>query len=225
VRFPIFPLSNVVLFPDARLPLNIFEPRYREMTADSLAADRVIGMVLLVDEDDPADPPAVYETGCMGVITECNRLPDGRFHLILEGRRRFRMLSEPETDKPYRSAVTELLADPSFAALDASAQQAMHDGRLRLQDHMLALARANAPAVQGMCRPRPPSVELLHQRMKLLDPVQLAHALAFGLDCTPIEKQALLEAASPVERCERLVELLTFRRAELGLPSAPRTLH
>jgi len=80
---------------------------------------------------------------------------------------------------------------------------------------MLALARANAPA----------SVELLHQRMKLLDPVQLAHALAFGLDCTPIEKQALLEAASPVERCERLVELLTFRRAELGLPSAPRTLH
>jgi len=215
VRFPIFPLSNVVLFPDARLPLNIFEPRYREMTADSLAADRVIGMVLLVDEDDPADPPAVYETGCMGVITECNRLPDGRFHLILEGRRRFRMLSEPETDKPYRSAVTELLADPSFDDLDASAQQAMHDGRLRLQDHMLALARANAPA----------SVELLHQRMKLLDPVQLAHALAFGLDCTPIEKQALLEAASPVERCERLVELLTFRRAELGLPSAPRTLH
>jgi len=125
------------------------------------------------------------------------------------------MLSEPETDKPYRSAVTELLADPSFDDLDASAQQAMHDGRLRLQDHMLALARANAPA----------SVELLHQRMKLLDPVQLAHALAFGLDCTPIEKQALLEAASPVERCERLVELLTFRRAELGLPSAPRTLH
>jgi Lon protease-like protein len=215
VRFPIFPLSNVVLFPDARLPLHIFEPRYREMTADSLAADRTIGMVLLVDEESEADPPAIYEVGCMGVITEWNRLPDGRYHLILEGRRRFRILNEPESSKPYRSAVTELLDDPSFDDLSGPDREALHEGRDRLQDHMLALARANAPA----------SVELLRQRMKLLDPVQLAHALAFGLDCTPIEKQALLQAASPLERCQRLVDLLAFRRAELGLPAAPRTLH
>jgi len=215
VRFPIFPLSNVVLFPDARLPLHIFEPRYREMTTDSLAADRMIGMVLLVDEESEAQPQPIYDVGCMGVITEWNRLPDGRFHLILEGRRRFRILDEPESEKPYRSAVTELLEDPTFDDLSGAQQEALHEGRRRLQDHMLALARANAPA----------SVELLRQRMKLLDPVQLAHALAFGLDCTPIEKQALLEATSPVERCERLVDLLAFRRAELGLPTAPRTFH
>ena len=44
---PIFPLPNVVLFPNVFLPLHIFEPRYREMVADALAGDRIIGMVLL----------------------------------------------------------------------------------------------------------------------------------------------------------------------------------
>jgi hypothetical protein len=44
---PIFPLPTVVLFPNVFLPLHIFEPRYRQMIADSLAGDRIIGMVLL----------------------------------------------------------------------------------------------------------------------------------------------------------------------------------
>ena len=44
---PIFPLPNVVLFPNVFLPLHIFEPRYRAMVADALAGDRIIGMVLL----------------------------------------------------------------------------------------------------------------------------------------------------------------------------------
>ena len=44
---PLFPLPNVVLFPNVFLPLHIFEPRYREMVADALAGDRMIGMVLL----------------------------------------------------------------------------------------------------------------------------------------------------------------------------------
>src|SRR5436309_1326679 len=44
---PLFPLPNVVLFPNVFLPLHIFEPRYREMVADAVASDRLIGMVLL----------------------------------------------------------------------------------------------------------------------------------------------------------------------------------
>ena len=44
---PIFPLPNVVLFPSVFLPLHIFEPRYRQMLADALRGDRIIGMVLL----------------------------------------------------------------------------------------------------------------------------------------------------------------------------------
>ena len=83
---PIFPLPTVVLFPNVFLPLHIFEARYRQMVADALSGDRVIGMTLLKAGYESADNrPAVYDIGCSGVITHVERLADGRFNLILRG--------------------------------------------------------------------------------------------------------------------------------------------
>jgi len=69
MEMPLFPL-NVVLFPGMALPLHIFEPRYREMVADAVDSDRLIGMVLLRDGwqrlDDP-NPP-IFPIGCAGRI-------------------------------------------------------------------------------------------------------------------------------------------------------------
>ena len=76
---PLFPLPNVVLFPNVFLPLHVFEPRYREMVADAVASDRMIGMVLLQsgwDRDYEGRPP-IYPIGCSGVVTHVERLPDG----------------------------------------------------------------------------------------------------------------------------------------------------
>src|SRR3954467_2445985 len=93
---PLFPLPNVVLFPGVFLPLHIFEPRYREMVADALAADRLIGMALLRDgwESDYEGHPPVFSVGCSGLITHCEKLQDGRFNLILRGLDRFRIVDE-----------------------------------------------------------------------------------------------------------------------------------
>ena len=44
-RFPIFPLPGAILLPRGKLPLNIFEPRYLQMTRDAMRSDRVIGMI------------------------------------------------------------------------------------------------------------------------------------------------------------------------------------
>ena len=76
---PLFPLPNVVLFPNVFLPLHIFEPRYREMVADALRGDRLIGMVLLRPgwERDYEGRPPVYPIGCSGVITHVERLATG----------------------------------------------------------------------------------------------------------------------------------------------------
>src|SRR3954465_3453326 len=90
---PLFPLPNVVLFPNVFLPLHIFEPRYREMVADALASDRMIGMVLLRpgwDRDYEGRPP-LYAVGCSGVLTHNERLPDGRYNIVLRGIERFRI--------------------------------------------------------------------------------------------------------------------------------------
>ena len=77
---PVFPLPNVVLFPNVFLPLHIFEPRYRQMVEDALNGDRIIGMVLLRPgwEGDYEGRPPVYPVGCAGVVTHAERLADGR---------------------------------------------------------------------------------------------------------------------------------------------------
>ena len=76
---PLFPLPNVVLFPGVFLPLHIFEERYRALTRDALAGDRIIGMALLRPgfEGDYAGRPPIYPVGCAGVISHSDRLPDG----------------------------------------------------------------------------------------------------------------------------------------------------
>src|SRR5438094_9346098 len=93
-RLPLCPLPNVVLFPNVFLPLHIFEPRYREMVADAVASDRLIGMVLLRPgwNDDYEGRPPVYPVGCSGVLTHVERLSDGRYDIVLRGLERFRVL-------------------------------------------------------------------------------------------------------------------------------------
>jgi Lon protease-like protein len=109
----LFPLPNVVLFPQVLLPLHIFEQRYRHMTADALAGDRLIGMVLLQPgwEGDYEGKPALAPVGCLGRITAEQELDDGRYNLLLRGLRRFRIVEELKHDRLYRIARVELLQD------------------------------------------------------------------------------------------------------------------
>src|SRR3954471_19818881 len=100
---PVFPLPNVVLFPTVSLPLHIFEPRYRDMVADALEGDRIIGMSLLQPgyEATYEGRPPVYAVGCAGVITHAERLADGRFNIVLRGIERFRVDAE-DASRSYR---------------------------------------------------------------------------------------------------------------------------
>ena len=105
---PIFPLPNVVLFPNVFLPLHIFEPRYRAMVADALKGDRIIGMTLLRPgfEATYEGRPPVYTTGCAGLITHSEPLPDGRYNIVLRGMEKFQILGE-DSSRPYRLAHIE----------------------------------------------------------------------------------------------------------------------
>jgi Lon protease-like protein len=212
-RFPIFPLPNVVLFPEVRLPLHIFEPRYRAMTAAALAGERCLGMVLLRPGADAALARApIFDVGCLGTIAESRRLTDGRFHMILRGERRFRIAREESGAEPYRTVVAELLPDAPFTELPPTLRGELERERARLEQMVLEIARHSVPA----------ALERFSEQMRLLDPVAFVHALAFGLDTSPLEKQGLLEAPDALARCRMLIQLLEFRRAEGRLPESPR---
>ena len=88
----LFPLPNLVLFPHVMQPLHVFEPRYRQMTADALAGDRLIALVLLRPgwEADYEGRPPVFPVACLGHVVADKQLPDGRYNLLLRGLSRLR---------------------------------------------------------------------------------------------------------------------------------------
>lgn len=85
---PIFPLSGVVLLPHAVLPLHIFEPRYRQMVQTALDGPGQIAMAVFeVDNwrEKYQGAPPVRPAVCVGQIVQHERLPDGRYNLLLQG--------------------------------------------------------------------------------------------------------------------------------------------
>src|SRR5256885_10943458 len=139
---PLFPLPNVVLFPNVFLPLHIFEPRYRQMVADALQGDRIIGMVLLRPgyEADYQGRPPTYEVGCAGVITHSQPLSDGRYDIVLRGIEQFRITSEDQS-RPYRIGVIDAIAE---SILPEETQPLRHQ-RQRLQARLSAAIQRRRP--------------------------------------------------------------------------------
>jgi Lon protease-like protein len=203
---PLFPLPNVVLFPNVFLPLHIFEPRYRAMVADALASDRLIGMVLLRPgwEHEYEGRPPVYSIGSSGLITHVERLADGCYNLVLRGIERFRILEENH-DLLYRRAVVEALGERQLNDVDRAAI-----ARYRTQlEAMLASEVERAGA-------RMPAA---------MSDQDLVNALAQYLNLEPLEKQALLERDCLASRAGSLVELLEMKTMMARTHHGPHVAH
>jgi Lon protease-like protein len=116
LRIPIFPLPEVVFFPETVLPLHVFEPRYRQMIADCLAGDRWLGVVMLRAgwEKEYQGRPPVHGVAGAGEIIQAEMLADGRYNILLDGRARVRILVEEPPGAPYRRQA-ERLADQTRA--------------------------------------------------------------------------------------------------------------
>ncbi len=129
-RARLFPLPGVTLFPRAVAPLHVFEPRYRRMTADALAGDRLIAMVRLLDDGSPRPP--IETVGCLGRVIRHQRLDDGRFNLLLLGCKRIRLVREvPDPELPYRVAEAVAVDDVVPDGLDEDAARAALIERFR----------------------------------------------------------------------------------------------
>ena len=190
---PLFPLPNVVLFPNVFLPLHIFEPRYRRMVADALEGDRIIGMVLLRPgwEANYEGRPAVYPVGCAGLITHAEPLADGRYNIVLRGLQKFRIRDESDS-RGYRLAeIDTLMEDVSEAE-----RTSIRAERRRLES--LLVPQPEGRAVDPKVPPSMPDEDLVN-------------ALAQYLELEPVEKQALLEREGLLARCRSLIELLEMK--------------
>ena len=196
---PLFPLPSTVLFPNVFLPLHIFEPRYRSMVRDALEGDRIIGMVLLKPgyELEYEGRPAIYGTGCAGVITHTEVLPDGCYNIVLHGMEKFRVTAEDVT-KAYRTGVIQGLPED----LDDTSREQLRRQRMRLEAVLAsALERAGAEPRFPPAIPDDDLINGLSQYMRL----------------TPIERQALLEREGVLARCHSLIDLIQINGMATGI--------
>ena len=184
---PIFPLQDVVLFPNSTTPLHIFEPRYRAMVADALEGDSIIGMILLQPghEAEYEGRPPIFDIGCAGVIIAAEELPDGRYNIVLGGLMKFRVLSE-DASRPYRLAEVEALPE----AVELGDRPLLAERRHELEETL----RSISPRAQ-----LPPS-DLSDERV--------VDGLSQVLPLEPAHRQELREAVGPLERALRLIRRL-----------------
>jgi Lon protease-like protein len=198
---PVFPLTGSLLLPGNLLPLNIFEPRYRNMVADALEGGQYIGMVqpLTPRQDnwveraeateDP-DNPEIYRVGCLGRIEECELQDDGRYLIVLRGLSRFRIREELSRPRGYRRVLveySEFQRDLDELNVFLNPSQMMRALRAFGDKHDLEFDYDLLASVPG---------------------ISLLNGLSVALPFGPAEKQALLEAADPAIREDLLLTLM-----------------
>ena len=126
-ELPLFPLPDVVLFPQEVLPLHIFEPRYRMLLRTVMADDKRFGVVRW-------DPQAkdMAKVGCCAEILHCQHQEDDHSNIVTMGQQRFRVL-DIVREAPFRVALVSWIEDEvstthnELETLASSVTQALKD--------------------------------------------------------------------------------------------------
>lgn len=192
-RLPIFPLPSSALIPGGHLPLHIFEPRYREMIADVLAGERVLGVALLAPgwEAEYHGRPPVYSIIGAGYVQAAERLPDGRYNILVHGVQRARVVEELEPTRPYRIVRAEPVAD----VVDPAERHVLEVQSQTLRQLVLDLAaalpdNAAAPLADACVRER--------------DPGRLADLVGAAVIVDHRQRQEFLEQFSVARRLDQV---------------------
>ncbi|MGI8841594.1 MAG: LON peptidase substrate-binding domain-containing protein [Caulobacteraceae bacterium] len=191
---PVFPLDGAIVLPGAVLPLQIFEPRYLNMIDDAMAGRRLIGMIQ-TRPGGPRSRPRLARVGCAGRITSYAETGDGKYLIALSGVCRFAAGEELGLPAPYRQVRADF--SPYEADLEETDEAAMHFERVPF----MALLRRYLDQ-RGL------GVEW--EAVNAAPPAALINSLCMALPFQPVEKQALLEAATLEDRRADLSALLAI---------------
>jgi Lon protease-like protein len=242
MEIPLFPL-HVVLTPGAPLPLHVFEPRYRALVADCLAAGEPFGVVCLsAGREVGAGRVAFAAVGTLAEIREVTRYPDGRSDIMTIGTARFRLTGVDGTSRPYLVGTGELLpevlGDPGRVGPLAERVRRRFVRYLELLQPDGDDDAAEGEAAEGEAdegpdeiavppdrRPDPGPREGMDEIADRLAPpgdaITLGHVVSGLVQAELPRRQELLEATSTEERLARLDELLAREISLLARRLAP----
>jgi ATP-dependent Lon protease len=197
-ELPLFPLPEVVLFPGRKLPLHIFEFRYRIMMNTILQSDRRFGVLMF----NPVDRK-VANVGCCAEVIHYQRLPNDHMEIITLGQQRFRVLDHVR-ERPYYVGLVEWIEDRTTDR-DLRPLASEVDQLLRDVVHL--------------------SAKLTAQEIELPDdipdlPIELSYWVAGNLNGVAQEQQSLLEMQDTENRLSRESEILMSTRNHLAARTA-----
>ena len=182
----LFPLP-IVLVPTERIPLHIFEPRYRELIQECVENETEFGLVLSTGDG------AVHEIGTRAAVTQVLEvLDDGRMNVVVEGGERFRLV-ELTRGRSFTTGLTEPVADLDEPPADDEVERVI-ERFAELAD--VAESDVDVPDTSS------PSLDF-----------EIAARVDFGVDA----KQELLAMTSPRARVKRLIELLDLALESISL--------
>ena len=189
-KIPIFPLSNVIFFPETDLPLNIFEKRYIQMIDASLKNERLIGIV------QPKTKKDLYSIGCLGKITGFTETEDKRYIVNLKGISKFKIIEEVKNEYLFREFKVEYLS----AEMENASQE-----KLKCE---FINSELDINQLKKFLKKR--GFSLNWKQIDNMDFKNIINALCMIMPITINEKQTLLETENIMKRFEILKNIIDF---------------
>ena len=194
-EIPIFPLGNVLLLPNGRLPLNLFENRYLHMFDFAIQNHRLIGMIQPLEKQPKTnhENPILHKVGCAGYLIAFNQTNDNRYEIVLKGFKKFKITSEYESDKGFRIAKIVWINNNK----EENTIHSRVDFEKKLKTYLKKL-----------------NIQADWEAIEASSDEDLINSIAMGCPFTNIEKQAILEAENLQKRSEVLISLIDMNLNE-----------
>jgi Lon protease-like protein len=186
----LFPLPNLVLFPNIVVPLHIFEDRYKSMINACIDNDAAFGLVLLRSGASEESEETIHRVGVSARVVEVERLAEGRMNILCEGESRFRIYRFTQ-QTPFWKATVNLFDDDQVRPTES------------LYEQVAELYRAVASLSAKLSGSQPADLALPDSA------TDLSYMVGYVLDIDSEDKQKLLEMTSTAERLRMLVAHLT----------------
>ena len=197
-KIPIFPLSNFIVFPDTTVPLNIFEPRYLQMVNDSMASNRLIGMIQ-PKKTGNLKKPDLFDVGCVCKVISFNETDDGRYIIIIKGLNRFKKVEEIESTKLYRE-------------LNVDYKLYKNDENLKQDNFEFSKIKKIMNELKILFEKR--GFQINWKDLEEQNVYQTLSALSMASPFSIVEKQILLETKNLEERKVKFEEILSTYNTE-----------
>ena len=195
---PIFPLPQVVLFPEAVLPLHVFEPRYRAMLEECLATHGALVIAQMLGGEDEHGRPRIAQIAGGGIVVEDQSLPDGRSNIVVLGQARLRLEElDPDDARPYRVARATVLEDL--------------DVRVPAHDRAALVAAATMFATEV----KKHDPQFSFRMPATLDAAHVADLCAFQLVVDAATRQAVLDELDPRVRVSLVLNQLALQHGAM----------